>query len=137
MDIEALISKIIDLANLVREKLAPGYYEEIYEKALMIELKKAGIKAENQHLITVYYDDEPIGEYKADIFVEGKVIVELKAVNNLTPIHEAQLVNYLTATRIDIGLLINFGNEDRIQIKRKYRIYKPKGSLRQRYTRYT
>ena len=135
MDIETLISKIIDLANVVREKLAPGYFEDIYEKALMIELKKAGIKAENQHLITVYYDDEPIGEYKADIFVEGRIIVELKAVSNIAPAHEAQLVNYLTATGIDNGILINFGNEERIQIKRKYRIYKPKGSLKHRYIR--
>ena len=128
MDIEALIGKILDLANVVREQLAPGYYEDLYEKALMIELENAGIKAKNQYPITVYYNQKPIGEYKADIFVENKVIIELKAVSNITPAHEAQLVNYLTATGIDNGLLINFGNEEKIQIKRKYRIYRPKGS---------
>ena len=136
MDIEALISKILDLANVVREHLAPGFYEELYEKALMIELKNAGLKAENQFPITVYYNQEPIGDFKADIFVEDKVIIELKAVSNITAAHEAQLVNYLTATGIDNGLLINFGNEEKIQIKRKFRTYRSKGSyLRQKYTR--
>lgn len=128
MDIEALIGKILDLANVVREQLAPGYYEDLYEKALMIELENAEIKAKSQYPITVYYNQKPIGEYKADIFVEDKVLIELKAVSNITPTHEAQLVNYLTATGIDNGLLINFGNEEKIQIKRKYRIYRPKGS---------
>lgn len=73
----------------------------------------------------MYYDNCLVGEYRADIIVENKIIIELKAIQNLLPIHEAQLVNYLAATKIDCGLLINFGGE-RIEIKRKYRIYKEK-----------
>lgn len=75
--------------------------------------------------IDVYYDDVVIGEFRADIIVENRVIIELKAVQHLLPIHETQLANYLSATQYDYGLLINFGGE-RIEIKRKYRTYKQK-----------
>ena len=73
--------------------------------------------------MNVYYKDEVVGEFRADMIVDHRVIVELKAVNSLTSAHEVQLVNYLTATRLDNGLLINFG-ASKIEIKRKYRIYK-------------
>ena len=73
--------------------------------------------------MNVYYKDEVVGEFRADMIVDHRVIVELKAVNSLTSAHEVQLVNYLTATRLDNGLLINFG-APKIEIKRKYRIYK-------------
>lgn len=126
MDIEALISDILDCANIVRKALAPGYTEKVYENALMIELSKAGISAKQQSPIMVKYDDKVIGEFYADIFVENCVIIELKAVQNINEAHQTQLVNYLTATGIDNGLLINFGNESKIQIRRKYRIYRPK-----------
>ena len=95
----------------------------VYQNALLIELDKHGIFAETEVAVPVYYDDVVVGEYKADIIVEGKIIIELKAIQNLLPIHEAQLVNYLTATKIDCGLLINFGG-DRLVIKRKYRTFK-------------
>ena len=75
--------------------------------------------------INVYYKNEIVGEFRADIIVEGEIIIELKAVQHLLPIHETQLVNYLTATNTDHGLLINFGGE-RIEIKRKFREYKHK-----------
>ncbi|MBO4723243.1 MAG: GxxExxY protein [Muribaculaceae bacterium] len=126
MDIENLISDILDCANIVRKALSPGYTEKVYENALMIELSKAGISAKQQSSIIVKYDDKVVGEFIADIFVENCVIIELKAVQNINEAHQAQLVNYLTATGIDNGLLINFGNENKIQIRRKYRVYRPK-----------
>ena len=104
-------------------QLPAGFLESVYQKAMLIELKKKGLHAEGEMPISVYYDDCIVGEYRADIVVENKVIVELKAVANLLPVHEAQLVNYLTATKIDDGVLINFGSEH-IEVKRKYRLYK-------------
>ena len=89
----------------------------------MIELKEKGIHADTETPINVYYKNEIVGEFRADIIVEGKIIIELKAVQHLLPIHETQLVNYLTATNTDHGLLINFGGE-RIEIKGKFREYK-------------
>lgn len=103
--------------------LAAGFLENIYQKALIIELKEKGIHADIETPINVYYKNEVVGEFRADIIVEGEIIVELKAVQHLLPIHETQLVNYLTATHTDHGLLINFGGE-RIEIKRKFREYK-------------
>lgn len=124
METEELIKKIISCAYQVRLHLSAGFLESVYQKALLIELKKNGIEADSEHPIAVYYKDEIVGEFKADILVERKVIIELKAVQALTSIHETQLVNYLTATRIDDGLLINFGSSQ-LEVKRKYRIYKP------------
>ena len=89
----------------------------------LIELSKQNIQAEAEVPVDVYYDDSVVGEYRADIVVEKKIILEIKAIQHLLPVHEAQLVNYLTATKIDCGLLINFGGE-RLEIKRKYRTYK-------------
>ena len=128
MDVENLISEILDCANVVRKSLAPGYTEKVYENALMIELTKAGINAKQQSPIVVKYDGKVVGEFVADIFVENCIIIELKAVQNLNEAHQAQLVNYLTATGIDDGLLINFGNESKIQIRRKYRTYRSKNN---------
>jgi len=81
------------------------------------ELRKTGLSILSEEPITVYYENEIVGEYVADIVVEGKVILELKAVKELTEIHEVQLVNYLKATGIEVGLLLNFGHS--VQIKRK------------------
>ena len=125
MDIEQLIKKIVQCAFNVHFQLPAGFLESVYQKALLIELKKNGIYAVGEMPISVYYDDCIVGEYRADIVVENKIIVELKAVANLLPVHEAQLVNYLTATKMDDGVLINFGAE-RIEVKRKYRLYKKK-----------
>lgn len=123
MEIEELIKTIIQCAYNVRIHLSAGFLESVYQKALMIELQEKGIHAEVEKPIDVYYKDKIVGDFRADIIVEDLIILELKAIQQLMPIHETQLVNYLTATHIDHGLLINFGSE-RIQIKRKFREYK-------------
>lgn len=121
---EDLTKQVIGCAFKVHNTLGPGYLERIYENALRIELNKLGLNAQQQKPIRVYYDGEEIGDFFADLWVDEKLIVELKAVRSLTKQHEAQLVNYLTATGVDVGLLINFGPS--VQIKRKYRNYKPR-----------
>ena len=123
MELESLIKKVIQCVYNVRLQLSSGFLETVYQKALLIELSKQNIQAEAEVPVDVYYDDSVVGEYRADIVVEKKVILEIKAIQHLLPVHEAQLVNYLTATKIDCGLLINFGGE-RLEIKRKYRTHK-------------
>ena len=123
MDVEELIKTIIDSAYHVRMQLGPGFLESVYKNALMIELDKRGIFYESECPMNVYYDEEIVGEFKADLIVDERVIVELKAVNNLVAAHEVQLVNHLTATHIDDGLLINFGSP-KIEVKRKYRVFR-------------
>lgn len=123
MNIEEVIKTIIQCAYNVRIHLSAGFLESVYQKALLIELREKGIHADTETPINVYYKNQIIGEFRADIIVEGEIIIELKSVQHLLPIHEAQLVNYLTATHKDHGLLINFGGE-RIEIKRKFREYK-------------
>ncbi len=122
MDIEKLIKTIINSAYQVRLVLGPGFLESVYKNALILELKKHDIECLSESPINVYYDDTVVGEFRADLIVENSVIVELKAVNNLVSAHEVQLVNYLTATHIDDGLLINFG-ASKLEVKRKYRMY--------------
>ena len=104
-----ITSKILKAYYNVYNQLGFGFLEKVYEKSMMIELKKLGVNAKNQVPIKVYYDDSIVGEYFADIFVEEKIIVELKAAEKLIPKHEAQLVNYLRATNAEVGLLLNFG----------------------------
>lgn len=123
MDIEELITKLIECAKNIRRQLGPGYLEAVYKNAMVIELRKNGLAYETEKQITVYYDGIPVGEYRTDIIVDNQVILELKATKDLSIANEVQLVNYLTATGIDNGLLINFG-ADSIQIKRKFRIYR-------------
>lgn len=123
MNIEEVIKTIIQCAYNVRIHLSAGFLESVYQKALLIELQEKGIHADTETPINVYYKKQIVGEFRADIMVEGEIIIELKSVQHLLPIHEAQLVNYLTATHKDHGLLINFGGE-RIEIKRKFREYK-------------
>jgi GxxExxY protein len=122
--IDDLIKTVIEAAYKVHNTLGAGFLEKIYERALCIELKKRGINVESQYPIAVFYEEEKIGEYCSDLFVDNRLILELKSVENLSIAHEKQLVNYLSATHIDDGLLINFGSS--VQIKRKYRIYKKK-----------
>lgn len=125
MNIETLIKSIIQCIYNVRGILGPGYLESVYKNALMRELELNGLKASAEVPLSVSYKDVLVGEFRADIIVENSVIIELKAVETLHKAHEVQLVNYLTITGIDSGLLVNFGALD-IQIKRKYRIYTPK-----------
>ena len=97
-----------------------GFLESVYEKCLLIELKEEGLQAENQKPITVTYEGEVVGEFKADMLVEDAVILELKSVNQIAKAHEIQLVNYLVATNKPVGLIINFG-EEKVGVKRKVR----------------
>lgn len=123
MDIELLIKNVMDCAGRIRRQLGPGYLESVYKNAMLVELHKNGLNYEVEKPINVYYDGILVGEYKADIVVENQLILELKAVNSLHVAHELQLVNYLTATGVNDGLLINFGSEE-IQFKRKFRLYR-------------
>jgi GxxExxY protein len=118
MQHEDLTKKIIGCAYQVYNTMGSGYLESVYEKCLIIELKKAGLSGVSQHAIEVNYEGQNVGNFIADIFVEGKAIVELKAVRQLTTMHEVQLVNYLTSTNTEVGLLINFGATE-VEVKRK------------------
>lgn len=123
MTIEELIKLIVQCAYNVRTKLSAGFLESVYLNALLIELHNNGLKANKEVPIIVNYKNHIVGEFRADIVVENCVILELKATRQLSTTHEAQLVNYLTATDIEHGLLINFGSE-KIEIKRKFRTFK-------------
>ncbi len=112
-----LTEKIIEYFYKVYNRLGYGFLEKVYENALIIELKKAGINALPQTPITVIYQDEVVGEYFADILVDNKVIVEIKAVRSLVPEHEAQLLNYLKATNVEVGMLLNFGPQPELRRK--------------------
>ena len=125
MQYKELTSQIIGCAYRVYNKLGYGFLESVYEKSLIIELRQEGLSVESQKSIKVYYKSLVVGNFIADLFVEGKIIIELKSVSHLVKSHEVQLVNYLTATGIDVGLLINFG-EDKVEVKRKLRKLSPK-----------
>jgi GxxExxY protein len=113
-----LTEKIIGAAFEVHNTLGAGFLEKVYQNALVKELKLRGYQAEPEVKIPVYYKDELVGDYSADILVEGRIILELKALSDLASEHEAQLLNYLKATSFKVGLLINFGT-NRVQIKRR------------------
>ena len=117
MDINKITYIINGAIFEVNRILGPGFLEKVYENALLIELRERGLRAENQVPINVKYKGQGVGEYIADLLVEEKVIVELKTVESLTKVHEAQLLNYLQATGIKIGLLVNFKNQ-KAEIKR-------------------
>jgi GxxExxY protein len=117
MDINDITYTINGAIFEVNKILGPGFLEKIYENALLIELKSRGLKADKQVPIKVSYKDNLVGEYFADIFVENQVIIELKTVEKLTNNHEAQLLNYLKATGIKVGILVNF-KQRRAEIKR-------------------
>jgi GxxExxY protein len=123
MEEQELTERIIRCAMKVHSVLGPGFLESIYAKALAHELREAGLKVECEKPITVKYSGVVVGEFSADKLVEEKVIVEEKAVQALAPAHEVQLVNYLTATGIEIGLLLNFG-APRLEYKHKSRTYR-------------
>jgi len=112
-----LTQAIIKEAYYIFNHLGSGFMEKVYENALILRLKKRHFNVKSQHQIKVYFEGELIGEYIADIIVEDKIIIELKAAKEINSIHEVQLVNYLKATGIEVGLLINFG--DKLKFKRK------------------
>jgi GxxExxY protein len=109
-----LTKVIIGSAYYVYNQLGYGFLEKVYENALTIQLRRYGRQVEQQVPVVVRFEGEVVGEFFPDLFVERKVIVELKAVSELNPIHEVQLVNYLKATGIKVGLLINFGPQIKI-----------------------
>ena len=121
--IDQLITEVIECAKRIRRQLGPGFLEKVYKNAMVVELRKLKLNFETEKLIQVLYDGIVVGEYRTDIIVEGKFILELKATQDLSIANEVQLVNYLTSTQIDDGLLINFGS-DKLLFKRKYRIYR-------------
>ena len=122
MEYEELTKNIIGCAYRVYNSMGFGFLESVYEKCIQIELQKLGLKAEFQKPIKVQYEGINVGDFIADILIEDKIIVELKSVLKLNKIHEAQLVNYLVTTGLNIGLLINFG-EQKVEVRRKYRKY--------------
>lgn len=111
---EDLTNEIISAFYEVYNKLGYGFLEKVYENALIIEFISRGLTCEKQKLIKVYYDNKVVGEYFADIIVENKVILELKASESLCKEHTYQLINYLKATNIEVGLLLNFGKKPQI-----------------------
>ena len=124
---DALTQKIIGCAYKVHNTLGPGFLEKVYENALRIELVKLGLRVRQQEPISVAYEGHVVGEYYADLWVDERVVIELKAAQTLVKQHEVQLVNYLAATGVESGLLLNFGPS--VEVKRKFREYKPKTQL--------
>ena len=117
MEINDITYKINGAIFEVNKILGPGFLEKVYENALLFELKNRGLEADKQVPIKVTYKDKLVGEYLADILVENQVIIELKTVEKLDNNHEAQLLNYLKATGIKVGILVNF-KQTRAEIKR-------------------
>lgn len=117
VEINKITEIIIGSAYKVANALGCGFLEKVYENALAYEIRKHGLEVKQQESIKVYYDGVVVGFYEADLWVEEKVLVELKAVKNLDDVHRAQCLNYLKATKVKICLLINFGNP-RVKIKR-------------------
>ena len=114
---ENITSKIISAFYAVYNTLGYGFLEKVYENALIIELEKRDLTVRQQVPIQVYYEGKVVGEYFADLLVDDKVIVELKAVKEIIDAHEAQLVNYLKATNKEVGLLLNFGTQAKFKRK--------------------
>lgn len=121
MNIDQLTEKVIGCAYRVHKELGFSFVEKVYENALKIELAEYGLKVVQQKPISVLYHGQIVGDFIADLFVDDRLIIELKAVQKLAKEHEVQLVNYLSATGINDGLLINFGNS--VEIKHKFRNY--------------
>jgi len=113
---EEITSQIINAAHTVHNKLGYGFLEKVYHNSLVIELRKRSVFAEPEKPIKVKYDNQIVGEYFADIVVDNKVVIEVKATDKYNPVFEAQLLNYLRATGLEVGLIINFGTS--VQVKR-------------------
>jgi len=118
MEYGELTEKIIGCAYGVYNKMGFGFLESVYERCMLIELQKAMLNAEAQKLITVYYENQIVGDFVVDIIVDDTVILELKSVRRIIKAHEVQLVNYLVATGKPVGLILNFG-ESKVDVKRK------------------
>ncbi|PIP13279.1 MAG: GxxExxY protein [bacterium (Candidatus Stahlbacteria) CG23_combo_of_CG06-09_8_20_14_all_40_9] len=107
---EELTYKIVGIGMKIHRELGPGFLEAVYEEAMIIELQKAGIIFKNQVELDVYYRGEKLNKkYRADFIIDDKVLVELKGTHGLTETDEAQMINYLKATKLQVGLMLNFG----------------------------
>ena len=115
-----LVGMVIGCAMKVHTTLGPGFLESVYQMALVHELRNAGFCADTERRTKVVYDGVVVGEFIADIVVDEMLVVELKAIENLCRAHEVQVVNYLTATGLDDGLLLNFGRQS-LEFRRKFR----------------
>jgi GxxExxY protein len=120
MEYEDITHKIIGCSYNVFNELGFGFLESVYKKAMIIELSKKDVKVEPEKPLTVYYNDQVVGEFYIDLYIKDTVVVEIKSIENLTKQHEVQLVNYLNGIKKDIGLLISFGPTG-VDVKRKYR----------------
>ena len=118
MEHKDVTETIIGCAYRVYNRMGFGFLESVYEKCMLIELRKAGLNAESQKAITVYYENEIVGEFVSDIIVNDTIILELKSVRRIIKAHEVQVVNYLVATGKPVGLILNFG-ERKVEVKRK------------------
>ena len=123
MEINVLTHKVIGCAYKVHNTLGFGFLEKVYENALKLELKKQGIHVRQQPKLPVFYDGQQVGLYFPDLWIDNRLIIEIKATVALAIEHELKLIQYLTATGIDNGLLIIFGTT--VQIRRKFREYQP------------
>lgn len=108
---EDITGEIIKAFYKVYNKLGYGFLEKVYENSMIIELKKSGFQIKQQQNIKVFYEKEEVGNYYADLIIEDKVILELKCCENLREEHKSQLINYLKATNIEVGLVLNFGKK--------------------------
>jgi GxxExxY protein len=118
-----LCGQLIGYAMKVHSALGTGFLESVYQNALALELRRAGLKVEQERPISVFYEGELVGAFMADLLINDTLIIETKAIQALAKAHEVQLVNYLVATRIDEGLLLNFG-APRLEFKKKFRLPK-------------
>lgn len=119
-EINFVTEQIIGCAFKVSNALGSGFLEKVYENALTIELLRVGLVVEQQKVLDVFYDGVLVGAYNADLIVNGEILLELKAVRAIDEAHQAQLLNYLKATGLRIGLILNFGSP-RLGIKRMIR----------------
>ncbi len=119
-----LAGQVIGCAMTVHSTLGPGFLESVYQNALAHELRKSGFGVELELRLQVSYDEIAVGTFDADMLVNKSLLIENKAVLALVAAHEVQLVNYLTATGLDEGLLLNFG-APRLEYKKKFRLYRP------------
>ncbi len=115
-----LAGQVIGVAMKIHSILGPGYAESVYKNALVLDLREAGFTVEVEKRLAVHYRGHMIGEFVADLVINNILIIELKDVQRLVIAHEVQLVNYLTTTGVDEGLLLNFGAE-KLEFKKKYR----------------
>ncbi|OGX90258.1 GxxExxY protein [Hymenobacter coccineus] len=109
-----LTRRIIGCAMEVHKQIGPGFPEGIYQRCLAIEMRREGLNFESEVHLPLYYREEPVGSRRVDFLVEEAILLELKATADLTPVHHAQIINYLNAYRLEVGLLLNFGQESLI-----------------------